>query len=678
MYRHKIYMFISVLLVIPLTINCLNYSERRIIEFEKGEFEDMSYRNRLQNMGYEFLFKIVDDFYVFATNKSWSTEEHEHVKHIMDGKVKTIYQDSNIFSAAGIDVDATAGDEDDSPDAPRSPFCQFPPYFDEAQEIDRSWAQGYTGRNVVIAVTDVGVDIDSPNLRENIASHLSYNFVDNNSDPRPEIFPDYPESLPLTNHGNACAGLIAGIKENNTCSLCGAGVAFNSKVAALKIGRVKKFHWQYNPEITGGLYSAALAFKNQEIHIYSNSWTFDEPFKTLNPYTERAFADGLKKGRQGLGCIFVFPSGPHGNGFTNNIYTIGVASFGINGTVPRKSFVNSATLVSAFGQGRRRNDNGMLTVTHPYRGTASRMCDNKFGGSSAATALVSGMIALAVEANPSLTWRDIKHLLVESAGYVGLAETSNFTKNCAGNHFHHVFGFGYVQVLKMVRLAKHWKFNLQLLKLTFVWFGDLQNKADAWFELVSSSNLTCQRQPYCIDKIETLIVKLSFIYPKHTQTVLSVISPCGTESILMEHAGEPPKDENDEGKNEGVAVDATFLSNHFWGEKMEGNWTVKIIGLGCYSHELCFIHKSELQFYGTNERLVAKEHSTKRPDKTTHDKRPSKKHKSNEVAIVTIVVAVAVVICGVVSVIICACCLRYRNRQRQTASGVVYNRLARA
>ncbi|WAR04789.1 PCSK4-like protein [Mya arenaria] len=534
MYRHKIYMFISVLLVIPLTINCLNYSERRIIEFEKGEFEDMSYRNRLQNMGYEFLFKIVDDFYVFATNKSWSTEEHEHVKHIMDGKVKTIYQDSNIFSAAGIDVDATAGDEDDSPDAPRS----FPPYFDEAQEIDRSWAQGYTGRNVVIAVTDVGVDIDSPNLRENIASHLSYNFVDNNSDPRPEIFPDYPESLPLTNHGNACAGLIAGIKENNTCSLCGAGVAFNSK------------------------------------------------------------------GRQGLGCIFVFPSGPHGNGFTNNIYTIGVASFGINGTVPRKSFVNSATLVSAFGQGRRRNDNGMLTVTHPYRGTASRMCDNKFGGSSAATALVSGMIALAVEAK--------------------------------------------------------------------------QNKADAWFELVSSSNLTCQRQPYCIDKIETLIVKLSFIYPKHTQTVLSVISPCGTESILMEHAGEPPKDENDEGKNEGVAVDATFLSNHFWGEKMEGNWTVKIIGLGCYSHELCFIHKSELQFYGTNERLVAKEHSTKRPDKTTHDKRPSKKHKSNEVAIVTIVVAVAVVICGVVSVIICACCLRYRNRQRQTASGVVYNRLARA
>ncbi|WAR04634.1 FURIN-like protein, partial [Mya arenaria] len=470
-----------VLFVIPPT---MSHSERRIIEFERGKFNDMIHRNKLQNMGYEFLFKIVDDFYVFATNKSWSAEEIESVKHILDGKIKHIYQDSNIFSAAGIDVGATAGDEYDSPGTRRPTFCQCPPYFDLAQEVDRSWAEGYTGRHVVIAVTDVGVDIDSPNLRPNIASHLSFNFVDNNTNLRPEIFPDYPESLHLTNHGTACSGLIAGIKENDNCSLCGAGVAFNSKVAALKIGQVKKFHWEYNPEISRGLYSAALGYKNQQIHIYSNSWTFDEPFKTLDPFTESAFADGLEK----------------------------------------------------------------LTVAHTNRGSASRKCDNKFGGSSAATAVVSGMIALALEANPSLSLRDIKHLLVESAGYIGLAATSNFTKNCAGKHFHKV-----------------------------------HTPADTGYELDSTSNLTCQQQPFCIDKIEHIIVKLSFVYPKHTQTILSLISPCGTESILMEHAGEPPKDENDVGKTEGVSVHATFLSNHFWGEKMEGNWTVKIIGLGSYS-----------------------------------------------------------------------------------------------
>ncbi|XP_052806279.1 proprotein convertase subtilisin/kexin type 4-like [Mya arenaria] len=453
-----VYKYITIYLIalffIPPTRHCLKYSERRIIEFYRGE--NIGYKNRLQNMGYDFLFKIIDDFYMFATNKPWSTEENERIKHIMEGKVKNIYLDSNIFSAFRNDVLAVEGDEDESPNTPPSAFCQCPPYFDVAQEIDQTWTDGYTGRNVVVAVTDVGVDIDSPRLIANIASHLSYNFVENNSDPRPKVFPDYPESLPQTNHGNACAGLIGGIKENDNCSLCGAGVAFNTKIAALKIGRVKKFHWDTNPEITSGRFSAALNFKNQEIHIYSNSWTFDEPFKMLQPFTERVFEAGLEKGRQGLGSVFVFPSGPHGNGFTNNIYTIGVASFGINGTIPRKSFVSSATLVSAFGQGRRRNDNGMLTVTHTSLGRlTARTCDNKFGGSSAATALMSGMIALALQANPLLTLRDIKHLLVESSGYIGLAETSHFTKNCAGKHFHKVFGFGYVQVLKMVHLAKH-------------------------------------------------------------------------------------------------------------------------------------------------------------------------------------------------------------------------------
>ncbi|WAR04724.1 PCSK4-like protein [Mya arenaria] len=365
------------------------------------------------------------------------------------------------------------------------------------------------------------------------------------------------------------------MKESDDCSLCGAGVAFKATLAALKIGRVKKFYFANNPEITSVLYSAALSFKNQEVHIYSNSWTFDEPFKTLHSFTERMFADGFEKGRQALGSIFVFPSGPPGNGLTNNIYTIGVACFGINGTMPRKSFVNSATLVSAFGQGRRRTDNGMLTVTHTYRRQTSRLCDNKFGGSSAATAILSGMIALALQANPSLSSRDIKHLLV--------------------------YGFGYVQVLKMVHLAKKWKFNHQLLNLTSVWFGFQQTPADTGFELVSSSNRTCKQSPYCIDKIEHVIVNLNFVYPKHTQTILSVISPCGTESILMEQEGEPPKDENDVGKNEGVSVDAQFLSNHFWGEEMEGLWTVKIKGLGIYSYELCRIERIKMIFHGTSK-----------------------------------------------------------------------------
>ncbi|XP_052803760.1 uncharacterized protein LOC128233918 [Mya arenaria] len=99
---------------------------------------------------------------------------------------------------------------------------------------------------------------------------------------------------------------------------------------------------------------------------------------------------------------------------------------------------------------------------------------------------------------------------------------------------------------------------------------------------------------------------------------------------------------------------------------MEGNWTVKIIGLGSYSYELCSIDKTELQFFGTNEYVVVKENSPTHPDITTQEQRPSDDHHSNVVVIVVIVIAVVIVIV-VVSMIVYYCCFRNRCRQSNQA-----------
>ena len=48
---------------------------------------------------------------------------------------------------------------------------------------------------------------------------------------------------------------------------------------------------------------------------------------------------------------------------------------------------------------------GLLTLS-------SRIITTTFLGTSAAAPEAAGVIALALEANPSLTWRDIQHLLV--------------------------------------------------------------------------------------------------------------------------------------------------------------------------------------------------------------------------------------------------------------------------
>ncbi|WAR04632.1 hypothetical protein MAR_020001 [Mya arenaria] len=136
------------------------------------------------------------------------------------------------------------------------------------------------------------------------------------------------------------------------------------------------------------------------------------------------------------------------------------------------------------------------------------------------------------------------------------------------NVVHNVFGFGYVQTLKMVHLAKTWKPLLPLLTQSRISFDVTQSGNDSSPEVISTFNNICTNQPHCIENIEKVVVHINFVYPKHTRSILSVISPCGTESILLDHIGEPPEDESDFGKNEGVNIDASFLSNHFWGENM--------------------------------------------------------------------------------------------------------------
>lgn len=57
------------------------------------------------------------------------------------------------------------------------------------------------------------------------------------------------------------------------------------------------------------------------------------------------------KGRHGFGSIHVVPSGPPGNGLSNNIYTITVNSIGKNGTVPEYTYVDASVLTSGLGDG---------------------------------------------------------------------------------------------------------------------------------------------------------------------------------------------------------------------------------------------------------------------------------------------------------------------------------------
>lgn len=79
---------------------------------------------------------------------------------------------------------------------------------------------GITGKGVVTAIIDDGLDFEHPDLKDNFFKEGSYDFNDRRKLPIPDLSTD-------DRHGTRCAGEIAAVR--NTA--CGIGIAYDSKVS---------------------------------------------------------------------------------------------------------------------------------------------------------------------------------------------------------------------------------------------------------------------------------------------------------------------------------------------------------------------------------------------------------------------------------------------------------------
>ena len=71
--------------------------------------------------------------------------------------------------------------------------------------------------------------------------------------------------------------------------------------------------------------------------------------------------------------------------------------------------------------------------------------------------MAAGIVALALEVNPELNWRDVQHLTVRTSRPRGKLEARDWSDNGVGLSFSHSFGFGLMDAGAMVKLAKRWK-----------------------------------------------------------------------------------------------------------------------------------------------------------------------------------------------------------------------------
>ncbi|KAB0353934.1 hypothetical protein FD755_023372 [Muntiacus reevesi] len=115
-------------------------------------------------------------------------------------------------------------------------------------------------------------------------------------------------------------------------------------------------------DVTDVVEAKSLGTRPNYIDIYSASWGPDDDGKTVDGpgrLARQAFEHGIRKGRQGLGSIFVWASGNGGregdhcscDGYTNSVYTISVSSTTENGHRPWYLEECASTLATTYSSG---------------------------------------------------------------------------------------------------------------------------------------------------------------------------------------------------------------------------------------------------------------------------------------------------------------------------------------
>ena len=339
--------------------------------------------------------------------------------------------------------------------------------------LEAVW-QDYTGKGVAVGVYDSGIQTSHWDLSPNY-------------DASKHVWVDGTELVPIDGrHGTSVAGLIAAARNGEG----GVGIAYDAKLTSVDIfnpanpafinegfdnlgwhpaGFFQALDLMTNFDVVNHSWGAFPSYRTwQNLNVEDFSWNAAE-----------RFAAAARDGRDGLGTIGVKSAGndnrdANGDGLNATRFTITVAAAGQDGFTSnwggesRGSNYGANILVTAPGGG-----NGLpQPLTTDLLGAEGYGPGDysAFNGTSAAAPIVTGVIALMLEANPGLGWRDVKNILAYSATETGsgFSDTPGRWENNAwflngasnwnngGAHFSNDYGYGMVNAYNAVRMAEVW------------------------------------------------------------------------------------------------------------------------------------------------------------------------------------------------------------------------------
>ncbi|CAH0718280.1 unnamed protein product, partial [Brenthis ino] len=437
-----------------------------------------------------------------------------------------------------------------------------------------AWREGITGRGVVVTILDDGLETDHPDLVVNYDPMASYDVNSHDSDPQPRY-----DMIDSNRHGTRCAGEVAATANN---SLCAVGVAYDASVGGVRM---------LDGDVTDAVEARSLSLNPQHVDIYSASWGPDDDGKTVDGPGElatRAFIEGVTKGRNGKGSIFVWASGNGGrehdncncDGYTNSIWTLSISSATERGEVPWYSEMCSSTLAATYSSGAINEKQVVTTDLH-------HSCTTGHTGTSASAPLAAGICALALQANRDLTWRDMQHIVVRTARPERLSIGGEWRINGVGRNVSHSFGYGLLDAAGMVRLAKTWRTVPPQRRCELA--APRPQRA-----VPPRSSITLQLDVGAcpgVNYLEHVQARVSLSATRRGDLRISLTSPAGTKVTLL---APRPHDSSRAGFNSWP-----FMSVHMWGESPLGVWQLEVSNEGRYLGRAT-LQDWSLTLYGTS------------------------------------------------------------------------------
>ncbi len=363
-------------------------------------------------------------------------------------------------------------------------------------------------------------------------------------------------------HGTRCGGEIAAIKND----ACGVGVAHKAKLSGLRI---------LSGPISDVDEAAALNYAYQDNHIYSCSWGPPDDGRSMDAprgVIAKAMLNGVQNGRGGKGSIYVFAGGNGGgsddqcnfDGYTNSILSMTIAAVDREGLHPYYSEMCSAIIATVWSSG-----SGDHIHTTDLTRNGKQRCTKNHGGTSAAAPLVAGVAALALNARPELTWRDMQHIAVRSALQIN-PEDKDWQKTQAGRHFNHKYGYGLIDAYQFVEMAKTHELVKPQAWLdsgvvhipnseTLIVDGGVKSTFEVTKELMEQHNL---------ESLEHVTVHVWITHERRGDVQVELTSPHGTKSVL---ARPRRYDEATTG-----FPGWGFMTMKHWDEDAVGTWTLGV------------------------------------------------------------------------------------------------------